>query len=61
MPALGPYAAVDPPAIIAVTAAVRSHRVDHGLASFLVSFIHVRHRSARTTSNRQPTSRTVLT
>jgi hypothetical protein len=45
----GSYAAVDPPAIVAVTAAVRPHRVDDGLVSFLVSFSYVRNPSAHTT------------
>jgi hypothetical protein len=38
----GSYAAVDPPAIAAVTAAVRPHQADHSP----VSFIHVQHRNS---------------
>ena len=60
MLALGSFAAVDLPAIVAVMAAVEHHPVDQALVSFVVSFSYVRRRSARTTEDGQPRSRTLL-
>jgi hypothetical protein len=43
------------------TAVVEDQRAGQALVSFLVSFVYVRNRSARTTENRLPRSRTLLT
>ena len=43
------------------TATVEDQRAWQALVSFLVSFVYVRNRSARTTEDRQPRSRTLLT